>query len=314
MVEQDVVGAIGRTPLIRLRRASELSGGTVLGKAEFLNPGGSVKDRAALALIRAGLESGAVRPGGLVVEGTAGNTGIGLATLAPVFGLRTIIVMPDTQSQEKKDALRLAGATVLEVPAVPYREAGNYVKVAGRLAAALAEREPHGAMWANQFDDTANRDAHAATTAPEIWDDTGGAVDGFICAVGTGGTLAGTAAGLRARRPDIRIGVADPWGSGVFDYVTRGVFEASGSSVTEGIGQGRLTGNLQGLAVDHAYRIADEEALPILFDLVAHEGLCLGGSSGINVAGAIRMGRELGPGRTVVTIRGDWGAGCASEV
>jgi cysteine synthase A len=313
-IRDDVLGAIGRTPLIRLRRASDLTGATILGKAEFMNPGGSVKDRAALGIIRDAMRRGELRPGGTIVEGTAGNTGIGLAVVGNALGFRTVIVIPETQSQEKKDALRLVGAELVEVPAVPYSNPDNYVRYSGRLAEELARTEPNGAIWANQFDNTANREAHRETTAPEIWEQTGGAVDGFVCAVGTGGTLAGVAEGLRARRPDIAIALADPMGAALYSYYTAGELKSSGSSVTEGIGQGRITKNLEGLRVDHAFQITDEEALPLVFDLVRHEGLCLGGSSAVNVAGAIRLARELGPGSTVVTVLCDSGTRYASKL
>lgn len=306
-VREDVLAAIGKTPLIRLRRASEETGCEILGKAEFLNPGQSVKDRAALFIIRDAMARGALRPGGVVVDGTAGNTGIGLALVANALGLRTVIVIPETQSREKKDTLRLLGAELIEVPAVPYANPNNYVKVSGRIAARLAESEPNGAVWANQFDNVANREAHVRTTGPEIWEQTGGKVDGFVCAVGTGGTLAGVAEALRARRPDVAIGLADPFGAALFCYYTAGVLESCGSSVSEGIGQGRITANLEGLAVDHAFRIPDEEGVRIVFRLLEEEGLCLGLSSGINVAGAIRLARALGPGRTIVTILADYG-------
>jgi cysteine synthase A len=303
----NVTEAIGNTPLIRLRRASEETGCDILGKAEFMNPGQSVKDRAALFIIRDALERGTLRPGGVVVDGTAGNTGIGLAIVANALGLRTVIVIPETQSQEKKDTLRLLGAELVEVPAVPYANPNNYVKVSGRIAERLAGEEADGAVWANQFDNVANREAHRRTTGPEIWEQTGGKVDGFICAVGTGGTLAGVAAALRARRPDVSIGLADPFGAALYSYYTTGELGSEGSSISEGIGQGRITANLEGLAVDHAFRISDEEGLRIVFDLLEHEGLCVGLSSGINVAGAIRLAQSLGPGRTIVTILADYG-------
>jgi cysteine synthase A len=306
-VREDVLAAIGRTPLIRLKRASEETGCEILGKAEFLNPGQSVKDRAALFIIRDAMARGALRPGGVVVDGTAGNTGIGLAIVANALGLRTVIVIPETQSQEKKDTLRLLGAELVEVPAVPYANPNNYVKVSGRVASRLADTEPNGAVWANQFDNVANREAHVLTTGPEIWDQTGGRVDGFVCAVGTGGTLAGVAEALRARRPDVAIGIADPFGAALYAYYTTGILESCGSSISEGIGQGRITANLEGLAVDYAFRIPDEEGVRLVFDLLAEEGLCLGLSSGINVAGAIRLARALGPGRTIVTILADYG-------
>ena len=301
-MRQGVLAAIGRTPLIELRGPSQLAGATILGKAEFMNPGGSVKDRAALGIVADAVARGAIRPGGTIVEGTAGNTGIGLAVVGNALGFRTVIVIPETQSQEKKDALRLAGATLVEVPAVPYGNPENYVKRSGRLAAELARTEPNGAIWANQFDNVANREAHARTTAPEIWEGTGGRVDGFVCAVGTGGTLAGVAMGLRERRSDIQIGLADPMGAALHSFYTTGELRSEGSSITEGIGQGRITANLEGLNVDRSYRVPDEEALPVLYDLIRHEGLMLGGSSAINVAGAIRLARDLGPGSTVVTI------------
>jgi cysteine synthase A len=310
----NVLAAIGGTPLIKLRRASEITGATILGKAEFMNPGQSVKDRAAISIVQDGLARGLLRPGGTIVDGTAGNTGIGLTMVGNALGLRTVIVIPDTQSQEKKDMLRLIGAELVEVPAVPYANPGNYVKVAGRLAAELARSEPNGAFFADQFDNPANRRVHAETTAAEIWDQTGGQVDGFVCAAGTGGTLSGVAEGLRQRRPDIRIALADPMGSALYSYFTGGDLKASGSSVTEGIGQSRITGNLDGLAVDAAFQIPDEEALPIVFDLIREEGLCLGGSSGINVAGAIRLARELGPGSTVVTVLCDSGTRYQSKL
>ncbi|SES06089.1 cysteine synthase A [Rhizobium sp. NFR03] len=302
-----VLDAIGNTPLIRLKAASELTGCTILGKAEFLNPGQSVKDRAALSIIRAAERQGTLRPGGVIVEGTAGNTGIGLALVAQALGYRTVIVIPETQSQEKKDALKLLGAELVEVPAVPYRNPNNYVKLSGRLAEQLARTEPNGAIWANQFDNTANRAAHIETTAPEIWRDTDGKVDGFICAVGSGGTLAGVAEGLRGFNPDIKIGLADPEGAALFSYYTEGEFSSPGNSITEGIGQGRITANLEGFTPDYSYRIPDAEAVPLVFDLIEKEGLCLGGSSGINIAGAIRMARDLGPGHMIVTILCDYG-------
>ncbi|MFD1326978.1 cysteine synthase A [Mycoplana ramosa] len=302
-----VLDAIGNTPLIRLKGASDATGCTILGKAEFLNPGQSVKDRAALWIIRAAEKAGQLRPGGVIVEGTAGNTGIGLAMVAQALGYRTVIVIPETQSQEKKDALKLLGAELIEVPAVPYKNPNNYVKLSGRLADELAKTEPNGAIWANQFDNVANREAHIHTTAPEIWRDTDGKVDGFICAVGSGGTLAGVAAGLRAKNPAIKIGLADPEGAALYNYYAHGELKASGSSITEGIGQGRITANLEGFTPDYAYQIPDSEAVPLVFDLIEHEGLCVGGSSGINIAGAIRMAKDLGPGHTIVTILCDYG-------
>ncbi len=302
-----VIEAIGNTPLIRLRRVSEETGCEILGKAEFLNPGQSVKDRAALGIVRDAQASGRLKPGGTIVEGTAGNTGIGLAMVGNALGYRTVIVFPRTQSREKKDAIRLFGAKLVEVDAVPYSNPNHYVRYSGRLAEALNETEPNGAIWANQFDNVANRRAHAETTGPEIWTQTGGRVDGFICAVGSGGTLAGVAEALRTRRPDVKIGLADPGGAALFNYYAHGELKAEGTSITEGIGQSRITSNLEGLQVDHAYRCDDEEALAILYDLVQHEGLCLGGSAGINVAGAVRMAREMGPGHTIVTILCDYG-------
>jgi cysteine synthase len=303
----NVLEAIGNTPLIKLNRASELTGCTIYGKAEFMNPGQSVKDRAALYIIRDAEKKGLLRPGGVIVEGTAGNTGIGLAMVAQALGYRTVIVIPETQSQEKKDALKLLGAELVEVPAVPYKNPNNYVKLSGRLADQLAKTEPNGAIWANQFDNTINRQAHIETTAPEIWSDTDGQVDGFICAVGSGGTLAGVAAGLKGFNPEIKIGLADPEGAALYEYYTSGEFKSPGSSITEGIGQGRITANLEGFVPDYAYRIPDSEAIPQVFDLIQHEGLCLGGSSGINIAGAIRLARDLGPGHTIVTMLCDYG-------
>ncbi|MEA3534891.1 cysteine synthase A [Rhizobium sp. CC-YZS058] len=302
-----VLDAIGNTPLIRLKAASEATGCEILGKAEFLNPGQSVKDRAALWIIRQAEREGKLKPGGVIVEGTAGNTGIGLALVAQALGYRTVIVIPETQSQEKKDALRLLGAELVEVPAAPYKNPNNYVRLSGRLAAQLAESEPNGAIWANQFDNIANRQAHIDSTAPEIWRDTDGKVDGFVCAVGSGGTLAGVAEGLRRVKPDVKIGLADPEGAALYSYYTTGEFASPGSSITEGIGQGRITANLEGFTPDYAYRIADSEAIPLVFDLIEQEGLCLGGSSGVNIAGAIRLAKDLGPGHTIVTILCDYG-------
>ena len=309
-----VVEAIGNTPLIRLRRASEETGCEILGKAEFMNPGQSVKDRAALFIIRDAIAKGQLRPGGTIVEGTAGNTGIGLALVASALGFKTVIVIPETQSQEKKDALRLAGATLIEVPAVPYRDPNNYVKLSGRLAEQLARTEPNGAIWANQFDNVANRQAHIDTTGPEIWTQTDGKVDGFVSAVGSGGTLAGVGIALKAPNPDIQIALADPLGAALFSYYTTGVLKAEGSSITEGIGQGRITANLEDAPVDRAYQITDTEALDVIFELAEHEGLCLGGSSGINIAGAIHLAKELGPGHTIVTILCDYGTRYQSKL
>ena len=313
-VYESVLDLIGNTPLVRLRRASEATGCNILGKCEFLNPGQSVKDRAALFIIRDAMRSGELRRGGVVVDGTAGNTGIGLAMVANALGLRTVIVIPETQTKEKKDALRALGADLVEVPAVPYRNPNNYVRISGRMAEKLAQSEPNGAVWANQFDNVANRRAHIETTGPEIWEQTDGKVDGFICAVGTGGTLAGIAEALRARNSQIAIGLADPPGAALFSFYTIGELKAEGSSITEGIGQGRITANLEGLKVDHAFQIPDEESVSTCFDLLEHEGLCLGPSSGVNVAGAIRLARELGPGKTIVTILADYGTRYQSKL
>ncbi len=309
-----VLDAIGNTPLIRLKRASEITGCDIYGKAEFLNPGQSVKDRAALAIVRDAEWRGLLRPGGRIVEGTAGNTGIGLALVASALGYRTTIVIPRTQSQEKKDALRLAGAELVEVDAAPYANPNNYVRYSGRLAEELAAREPNGAFWANQFDNVANREAHIEGTAPEIWAQMDGRVDGFICAVGTGGTLAGMAEGLRRFRPDITIGLADPEGAALYSYFTTGELKAEGSSISEGIGQGRITGNLEGLKVDFACRVPDPEMLDVIYELAQHEGLVMGGSTGVNVAGAIRLAREMGPGHRIVTILCDYGARYQSKI
>ena len=306
--------AVGNTPLIRLRRASDLTGCTILGKAEFLNPGGSVKDRAALYIIRDAEERGTLKPGGLIVEGTAGNTGIGLALVGNARGYRTLIVIPETQSQEKKDMLRLCGATLEEVPAAPYRDPGNYVRVSERRAKELAATEPNGVLWANQWDNTANRDAHILGTGPEIWEQTDGRVDGFVCAIGTGGSLAGISMALKERRSDIVTAAADPMGAGMYSYFKTGEISAEGSSITEGIGQSRITKNIDGAPIDDAYQIPDEEAVPVVFELLKEEGLCLGGSSGINVAGAIRLARDLGPGHTIVTLLCDSGTRYQSKL
>ena len=306
-VRPSVIEAIGDTPLIRLNQASELTGCEIWGKAEFMNPGQSVKDRAALAIIRDAERRGLLQPGGLIVEGTAGNTGIGLTMVGKALGYRSTIVIPRTQSQEKKDALRLLGAELIEVDAVPYANPGNYARYSGVLAEERARSEPNGAVWANQFDNVANRQGHYETTGPEIWDQTQGKVDGFICAIGSGGTIAGVGAALRERNRDVKIGLADPLGSAMFNWYSAGELKAEGSSITEGIGQGRVTGNLEGLAIDFTFQIPDAEAVQIIFDLVQHEGLCLGGSSGVNIAGAIRLARELGPGKTIVTILADLG-------
>jgi cysteine synthase A len=309
-----VIEAIGNTPLIKLRRASRETGCEILGKAEFLNPGQSVKDRAALYIVQDAVAKGQLRPGGTIVEGTAGNTGIGLALVASALGFKTVIVIPETQSQEKKDALRLAGATLVEVPAVPYKDPNNYVKLSGRLALELARTEPNGAIWANQFDNVANRQAHIDTTGPEIWEQTAGKVDGFICSVGSGGTLAGIGMALKKRNRDVVIGLADPLGAALYSFYTSGVLKSEGSSITEGIGQGRITANLEGAPVDVAYQITDSEALDIVFDLAEHEGLILGGSSGINIAGAMHLAKRLGPGHTIVTILCDYGTRYQSKL
>ncbi|MBI4206987.1 MAG: cysteine synthase A [Betaproteobacteria bacterium] len=313
-VHANSIEAIGRTPLIRLRRASELTGCEILGKAEFLNPGGSVKDRAALFIIKDAEERGLLRPGGVIVEGTAGNTGIGLALVANARGYRTVIVIPDTQSQEKKDALRQYGADLREVPAVPYANPNNYVKVSGRLAEEIARQDSAGAIWANQFDNVANRRAHFETTGPEIWEQTAGKVDAFICAVGTGGTLAGVGMFLKQRNPKIAIGIADPLGASLYHWYKHGELKAEGSSITEGIGQSRITKNLEGAPVDEAFQIPDDEALPVVFDLLQHEGMLMGTSTGINVAGAIQLARHMGPGHTIVTVLADGGQRYASRL
>ncbi|MBL4784996.1 MAG: cysteine synthase A [Cohaesibacteraceae bacterium] len=302
-----VLDVIGNTPLIRLAKASLETGCEILGKAEFLNPGQSVKDRAALYIIRDAEKSGALKPGGIIVEGTAGNTGIGLALVGNVLGYRSVIVIPDTQSQEKKDMLRLAGAELIEVPAVPYRNDDNYIKISGRLAKQLNEEHPQGAIWANQFDNTANRQAHIETTGPEIWDQTSGKLDGFICSVGSGGTLSGVAIALKERNSNIQIGLADPQGAALYEFFRNGELKSEGSSITEGIGQGRITANVDGMPVDRSYQISDADALPWIFDLLENEGLCLGGSSAINIAGAVAMAKDMGPGHTIVTILADYG-------
>ncbi len=308
------IDLIGNTPLVRLRRASRETGCEILGKCEFLNPGGSVKDRAALYIVRDAEARGELRPGGVIVEGTAGNTGIGLALVGNALGYRTVIVMPETQSQEKKDALRLCGADLRLVPAVPYKDPGNYVRVSGRLAEELAASEPNGAVWANQFDNVANRRAHYETTGPEIWQQTGGRVDAFVASVGTGGTLAGVAMALKERKPAVHVVLADPMGSALYHYYRHGELKAEGNSITEGIGQGRVTRNLEGAPIDEALQVTDEEALPIIFDLLQHEALVVGGSTGINVAGAIQVARRLGPGHTVVTVLCDYGTRYQSKL
>lgn len=313
-IAQDVLSAIGNTPLVRLRRASALTGCEILGKAEFMNPGQSVKDRAALFIVKDAVAHRRLKPGGVIVEGTAGNTGIGLAMVGNAMGFRTVIVIPETQSEEKKDALRLLGVELIQVPAVAYREANNYVKISGRIAEYLAATDPSGAIWANQFDNIANRQAHVEGTGPEIWTQTGGKIDGFTCAVGTGGTLAGVAIALKERNPKVRIAAADPMGAAIYSWIKTGELNSNGSSITEGIGQGRVTANLVGAPIDDAYQIGDEEMLPIIFDLLEHEGLCMGGSTGINVAGAIRMAKDLGPGHTIVTILADYGTRYQSKL
>jgi cysteine synthase A len=307
-IKNDVVAAIGNTPLIRLKKASELTGCTILGKAEFMNPGQSVKDRAALFIIRDAIAKGHLKPGGTIVEGTAGNTGIGLAVVARAMGFRTVIVIPVTQSQEKKDAIRQLGAELVEVPAVPYKNPNNYVKYSGRLAKAM------GAVWANQFDNVANRQAHIETTAPEIWAQTDGKVDAFVTAVGSGGTLAGVSMGLKSKNKNIKLVLADPMGAALYSYYKTGEMKSEGSSITEGIGQGRITANLEGAVVDDAFLIPDSEAIPTAFDLLEHEGLCMGGSTGVNVAGAIRMAKQMGPGHTIVTVLCDYGTRYASKL
>lgn len=311
-INQDLAESIGNTPLIRLKGPSEATGCDIYGKAEFLNPGQSVKDRAALEIITSAVESGALKPGGTIVEGTAGNTGIGLALVGASMGFKTVIVIPETQSQEKKDMLRLAGAELIQVPAAPYKNPNNYVRYSGRLAEKLAQTEPNGAIWANQFDNTANRDAHIKTTGPEIWEQTGGKVDGFICAVGSGGTVAGV--GMVLQPKGVKIGLADPDGAALHSFYTEGELKSEGGSITEGIGQGRITANLEGFTPDMSFNISDAEALPIVFDLLKHEGLCLGGSSGVNVAGAMRMAKEMGPGHTIVTILCDYGTRYQSKL
>ncbi|TKD22759.1 cysteine synthase A [Rhodobacter capsulatus] len=312
MICKDLAAAIGNTPLIRLKKASELTGCEILAKAEFMNPGQSVKDRAALYIIRDAIARGALKPGGTIVEGTAGNTGIGLALVGAAMGFRTVIVIPETQSQEKKDMLRLAGAELVQVPAAPYANPNNYVRYSGRLAETLARTEPNGVVWANQFDNTANRQAHLETTGPEIWEQTGGKVDGFVCAVGSGGTLAGV--GLALQPKGVKIALADPDGAALHSFYTTGVLKSEGSSITEGIGQGRITANLEGFTPDMSFNIPDAEALPVVFDLLSEEGICVGGSAGVNVAGAIRMARAMGPGHTIVTVLCDYGTRYMSKL
>ncbi|MDG1290302.1 MAG: cysteine synthase A [Lentibacter sp.] len=311
-IAQNLAEAVGNTPLIRLRKVSEETGCKIYGKAEFLNPGQSVKDRAALYIIKDAIARGELKPGGTIVEGTAGNTGIGLALVGASMGFKTVIVIPETQSEEKKEMLRLAGAELVQVPAAPYRNPNNFVRYSERLARELAKTEPNGAIWANQFDNVANRQAHIETTGPEIWEQTGGKVDGFICAVGSGGTLVGT--GMVLQPKGVKIGIADPMGAGLFSYYTTGEIKMEGGSIAEGIGQVRITKNLEGFRPDMAYQVPDEEALPYVFDLLAEEGLCLGGSSGVNIAGAVRMAREMGPGHTIVTILCDYGTRYQSKL
>jgi cysteine synthase A len=313
-IRDDFTDTVGNTPLIKLRKASELTGCTILGKAEFLNPGGSVKDRAAKYIILDAEARGDLKPGGLIVEGTAGNTGIGLALVGNARGYRTLIVIPETQSQEKKDMLRLCGAELREVPAVPYRDPNNYVKVSARLAEELTDKEPNGVIYADQWDNLSNREAHVRSTGPEIWEQTDGTIDGFTCAIGTGGTLAGMSIFLKSRNKDIRTVAADPMGAAMYSYFKTGELKSEGSSITEGIGQGRITANIEGAPIDDAYQIDDAEALPIVFDLLKEEGLCLGGSSGINVAGAIRMAKDMGPGHTIVTVLCDSGTRYMSKM
>ncbi|HEX9168264.1 MAG TPA: cysteine synthase A [Roseiarcus sp.] len=313
-IRPSVLEAIGKTPLIRLRRASELTGCEILGKAEFANPGQSVKDRAALYIVRDAERRGTLRPGGRIVEGTAGNTGIGLAMVAKALGYTCTVVIPRSQSQEKKDAIRLMGAELVEVDALPYSNPDNYVRYSGRLAEELNAKEPRGAIWANQFDNVANRQAHVETTGPEIWDETGGAIDAFICAVGSGGTLAGVADALRTRKREVVIGLADPYGAALYEWYAHGTLKSEGNSISEGIGQGRITANLEGLKIDRSYRIPDEEMLEVIFDLALHEGMVMGGSTGINIAGAIRLARDLGPGHTIATILCDQGARYQSKI
>ncbi len=313
-IRNGLLDTIGNTPLIKLRKASEETGCTILGKAEFMNPGQSVKDRAALFIVRDAVNRGDLKPGGTIVEGTAGNTGIGLTLVGNAMGFRTVIVIPETQSVEKKDTIRLMGAELIEVPAVPYKNPDNYVRYSGRLAEELNAKGENGAIWANQFDNVANRQAHIETTAPEIWEQTDGKVDGFTCAIGSGGTIAGVAEGLKSRNPDIRIALSDPMGSALYHYYKHGELKAEGSSITEGIGQGRITENLVDARIDDAFQIPDDEALTVVYDLLQHEGLCLGGSSGINVAGAIRLARDLGPGHTIVTVLCDYGTRYQSKM
>ena len=313
-IRDGFIGAIGNTPLIKLKQASERTGCTILGKAEFLNPGGSVKDRAALAIIRDAEAKGTLRPGGVIIEGTAGNTGIGISLVGNALGYRSVIIMPETQSQEKKDMLRLCGADLRLVPAVPYRDPNIYVRLSGRIADDLAKSEPNGAIWANQFDNLANRQGHFETTGPEIWEQTDGTVNGFICSVGSGGTLAGVSMSLKMRNPAVRIGLADPMGSAIYSHYAHGELKAEGTSISEGIGQGRSTKNLEDLQLDDWFQVTDDEALPVIFDLLQNEGLCMGGSTGINVVGAIKLAEKMGPGNTIVTVLCDLGHRYQSKV
>lgn len=313
-VKTGFIETIGNTPLIRLRHASEITGCDIYGKAEFLNPGGSVKDRAALYIIKDAEERGLLKPGGVIVEGTAGNTGIGIGLVANALGYRSVIVMPETQSQEKKDMLRLCGCELILVPAAPYKDPNNYVRYSGRLAETLAKTEPNGAIWANQFDNVANRQAHLLTTGPEVWEQLDGKIDGFVSAVGSGGTLGGMSMFFKSKNPNIRVALADPHGAALYSYYKTGELKAEGSSITEGIGQGRITKNLEGVEVDDAYLISDEEAVKVVFDLLKHEGLCVGGSTGVNVAGAIRLAKDMGPGHTIVTLLCDSGTRYQSKL
>lgn len=313
-IKNGLIDSIGNTPLIKLRRVSEETGCTILGKAEFLNPGQSVKDRAALAIIEDAVAKGTLRPGGTIVEGTAGNTGIGLALVGNALGYRTVIVIPDTQAQEKKDMLRIAGAELIEIPAVPYSNPNNYVRLSGRLAEALNKSEPNGAIWANQFDNVANRNGHYRTTGPEIWEQTDGKVDGFVAAMGTGGTVAGVSMALKERNSKIVTALADPGGSGIYSFLKEGKFDPAGTSITEGIGNNRETANLAGAPIDEAYKISDEEALPYIYNLLVEEGLCMGGSTGVNIAGAVRLAKQMGPGHTIVTVLCDYGTRYQSKL
>ncbi len=313
-IKQDAAHAVGNTPLIKLKKASELTGCTILGKAEFMNPGQSVKDRAALSIIRQAEKKGLLKKGGTIVEGTAGNTGIGLTVIGQALGYKSVIVIPETQSDEKKLAIRMLGAELIEVPAKPYKNPNNYIKYSERLAAHLSKTLEDGVLWANQFDNTDNRLAHIEMTGPEVWEQTNGTIDGFACAVGTGGTLGGMSLGLKEKNKDVQIAVADPFGSAIYNYFVNGELKSSGDSITEGIGQGRVTENLKDIVVDQGFQISDDEALRLVYDLIQEEGLCLGGSSGINIAGAIKLAQEMGPGHTIVTILCDYGNRYASKI